>query len=148
MLRRMLLSLLFVLALVLVSVGSVSAQEMPMLDLPPGIAAQAQPLLMAMMTHMQQMGLSLEQMEMMMADMQMMADQLPPGIFLQILRLMSQLDMEDMMFLHQQIHGRLLPWPRPDLDLYPGTDPINRSYAMSKATFSAQVPASPTSIPG
>ena len=31
MLRRMLLSLLFVLALVLVSVGSVSAQEMPML---------------------------------------------------------------------------------------------------------------------
>ena len=51
MLRRMLLSLLFVLALVLVSVGSVSAQEMPMLDLPPGIAAQAQPLLMAM-THM------------------------------------------------------------------------------------------------
>ena len=42
MLRRMLLSLLFVLALVLVSVGSVSAQEMPMLDLPPGIAAQAQ----------------------------------------------------------------------------------------------------------
>ena len=50
------------------------------------------------------MGLSLEQMEMMMADMQMMADQLPPGIFLQILRLMSQLDMEDMMFPHQQIH--------------------------------------------
>ena len=112
MLRRMLLSLLFVLALVLVSVGSVSAQEMPMLDLPPGIAAQAQPLLMAMMTHMQQMGLSLEQMEMMMADMQMMADQLPPGIFLQILRLMSQLDMEDMMFLHQQIHmGDLLQQP-------------------------------------
>ena len=77
-----------------------------MLDLPPGIAAQAQPLLMAMMTHMQQMGLSLEQMEMMMADMQMMADQLPPGIFLQILRLMSQLDMEDMMFLHRDTHGR------------------------------------------
>ena len=52
------------------------------LDLPPGIAAQAQPLpAAAMMTHMQQMGLSLEQMEMMMADMQMMADQLPPGIF-------------------------------------------------------------------
>ena len=68
---------------------------------------------MAMMTHMQQMGLSLpEQMEMMMADMQMMADQLPPGIFLQILRLMSQLDMEDMMFLHQQIHmGDLLQQP-------------------------------------
>ena len=47
-----------------------------------------------------------------MADMQMMADQLPPGIFLQILRLMSQLDMEDMMFL-QQIHmGDLRPQAR------------------------------------
>ena len=93
-------------------------------------------LLMAMMTHMQQMGLSLEQMEMMMADMQMMADQLPPGIFLQILRLMSQLDMEDMMFLHQQIHmGDPAAAPRPDLDLYPELDPINRSYAMGKATF-------------
>ena len=73
----------------------------------------------------------------MMADMQMMADQLPPGIFLQILRLMSQLDMEDMMFLHQQIHmGDLLQQPRSQiLTLYPGTDPINRSYAMGKATF-------------
>jgi hypothetical protein len=106
------MSSLFVLALVLASVGSVSAQEMPTLKLPPGIAAQAQPLLEAMMAHMQQMDLSPEQMEMMMADMQMMVDQLPPGIFLQILRLMSQLGMEDMMFLHQQIHmGGLLQQP-------------------------------------
>lgn len=112
MFRRMLMSSLLVLALVLASVGSVSAQEMPTLNLPPGIAAQAQPLLEAMMVHMQQMDLSPEQMEMMMADMQMMADQLPPGIFLQILRLMSQLGMEDMMFLHQQIHmGGLLQQP-------------------------------------
>lgn len=109
MFRRMFFLSLLVLVLVLVSAGSVSAQEMSMLDLPPGIAAQAQPLLEAMMEHMQQMGTSPEQMEMMMADMQMMVDQLPPGIFLQLLRLMLQLDMEDMMFLHQQIHmGDLL----------------------------------------
>ena len=113
MLRRMLLSLLFVLGIGPGFRWFGFSPRKCLLDLPPGIAAQAQPLLMAMMTHMQQMGLSLEQMEMMMADMQMMADQLPPGIFLQILRLMSQLDMEDMMFLHQQIHmGDLLQQPQ------------------------------------
>ena len=105
MLRRMLLSLLFVLALVLVSVGSGFSQEMPMLR----STALASLLQSSASAHGDDdahaaMGLSPEQMEMMMADMQMMADQLPPGIFLQILRLMSQLDMEDMMFLHQQIH--------------------------------------------
>lgn len=83
-----------------------------MLNLPPGIADQAQPLLVEMMAHMQQMGMSPEQMEMMMADMQMMADQLPPGIFLKLLELMLQLDMEEMMTLHQQIHqGALLQQP-------------------------------------
>jgi hypothetical protein len=112
MLRRMFVSTLLVLALVGVSVGSASAQEAAMINLPPGIAAQAQPLLEAMMAHMQQMGMSPEQMEMMMADMQTMAGQLPPGIFLQILQLMSQLDMEEMMMLHQQIHqGTLLQQP-------------------------------------
>lgn len=112
MYRRMLISSLLVLALVVVSAGSVSAQEMPILNLPPGIAAQAQPLLMEMMAHMQQMGLSPEQMEMMMADMQVMAEQLPPGVFLQLLRLMVQLDMEEMMLLHQVIHqGTLLQKP-------------------------------------
>lgn len=80
-----------------------------MIDLPPGIAAQAQPLLETMMAHMQQMGMSPEQMEMMMNDMQGMADQLPPGIFLKLLKLMLQLDMEEMIALHQQIHqGTLL----------------------------------------
>ena len=72
-----------------------------MLNLPPGIAKQAQPLLEKMM---QQMDLSPEQMEMMMVDMQMMVEQLPPGIFLQLLRLMLQPEMEDMMMLHQEMH--------------------------------------------
>jgi TolA-binding protein len=104
MIRRMVVSTLLVLVLLLVSVGSASAQEAPMISLPPGIAAQAQPLLEAMMAHMQQMGMSPEQMEMMMADIQAMAGQLPPGIFLKLLKLMQQLDMEEMMTLHQQIH--------------------------------------------
>ena len=112
MLRKMFVSTLLVLVLVVVSAGSAAAQEAPMIDLPPGIAAQAQPLLEAMMAHMQQMGISPEQMEMMMADMQGMADQLPPGIFLNLLKLMKQLNMEQMMMLHQQIHqGSLLQQP-------------------------------------
>lgn len=97
------LLLILVLALAGLSVGVASAQS-PGLDLPPGIAAQAQPYLEAMMAHMQQMGMSEMQMEMMMADMQAMADILPPGIFLQILQLMSDLTMPEMMQLHQQLH--------------------------------------------
>lgn len=41
----------------------------------------------------------------MMADMQMVIDQLPPGIFLQILRLMPEFDMSGMMAMHQAMHG-------------------------------------------
>jgi hypothetical protein len=67
---------------------------------------------MAMMDHMQQMGMSPEQMEMMMADMRAMVGQLPPGIFLELLRLMPQLGMEEIMALHQQMHeGDLLQQP-------------------------------------
>lgn len=105
------ITLMFMFALVIVGfpIRAVSAQEMPMLELPPGIADLAQPLLEAMMDHMQQMGMSPEQMESMMADMQTMADSLPQGIFLEILKLMPQLDMEEMMSLHQQMHqGDLL----------------------------------------
>ena len=82
------------------------------LNLPPGIAAQAQPLIQAMQQHMQDMGMSPEQMQMMMADMQTMADLLPPGIFLRILELMSELDMQAMMAMHQAMHnGTLLEEP-------------------------------------
>ena len=105
------ITLMFMFALVIVGfpIRAVSAQEMPMLELPPGIADLAQPLLEAMTEHMQQMGMSPEQMELMMADMQTMADSLPPGIFLEILKLMPQLNMEEMMSLHQQMHqGDLL----------------------------------------
>lgn len=112
MIRKLSLLLILVLALAGVSTGIASAQMMHTLDLPPGIAEQAQPYLEAMMAHMEQMDMSEMQMEMMMADMQAMADQLPPGIFLQILKLMPELTMQEMMSLHQQIHqGDLLQQP-------------------------------------
>ncbi|MDT8322283.1 MAG: hypothetical protein RQ826_17335 [Xanthomonadales bacterium] len=108
----LILVLVLVLALAGLSTGVASAQAMPALDLPPGIADQAQPHLEAMMAHMEQMGMSEMEMEMMMADMQIMADQLPPGIFLQLLQLMPELMMEEMMSLHQQLHqGDLLQQP-------------------------------------
>lgn len=112
MIRRLSLLLILVLAIAGVSTGIASAQTMPALDLPPGIAAQAQPYLEAMMAQMQQMGMSEMQMMMMMADMQTMVNQLPPGILLQILQLMPELTMPEMMSLHQQLHqGDLLQQP-------------------------------------
>jgi hypothetical protein len=109
------LSILLVLTVLFIGIpaGAASAEGMPSLDLPPGIAAQAQPLVAAMMARMQQMGMSPAQMQMMMADMQALANQLPPGIFLQLLRLMPQLDRSDMMELHRQIRqeGLLLEPP-------------------------------------
>lgn len=104
----------FMLALSLIGItaGATAAQVMPTLSLPPGIAAQAQPLLDQMMTQMQDMEMTTDQMNMMMADMQTMANQLPPGIFLQLLQLMPQLDMSEMLTLHQQVHeGNLLQQP-------------------------------------
>jgi hypothetical protein len=104
MIRR--LTIVLTLALVSTSalVGSAAAQEMH-LDLPPGIAKQAQPLLVEMMAHMDEMGMSEAEMDMMMADMQMMAEQLPPGIFLQLVQIMSELEMGAMMDVHNAVHG-------------------------------------------
>lgn len=112
MIRKVSLLLILVLAIAGASTGIASAQTMPSLDLPPGIADQAQPYLEAMMAHMQQTDMNPEQMQMMMADMQAMVDQLPPGIFLQILQLMPELTMQEMMSLHQQLQqGDLLQQP-------------------------------------
>jgi hypothetical protein len=109
MLSRTSILLALVLILVGLPVDAASAEGMPSLDLPPGIEEQAQPLLLAMMERMQDSGMSPEMMMLMMQDMQTMVDVLPPGIFLQLLELMPQLDMADMMFLHQQMHqGDLL----------------------------------------
>lgn len=110
MFRRFWIVLLVIVLLGVLPAGLASGQEMsPALDLPPGIAAQAEPLLMAMMVHMQQMGMSAEQIAMMMADMQAMAEQLPSGIFLELLKLMPQLSMDQMMALHEQMQqGDLL----------------------------------------
>ena len=109
MFRR--ISFMVVLSLVLAgfTAGVVSADAVSSLNLPPGIAKQAQPLIAEMM---QQMDMDHGQMHDMMAHMQTMADELPPGIFLQILELMLQIDMPDMMTLHQQMHqGDLLQQP-------------------------------------
>lgn len=112
MIKRLTIVATLVLTLLSASVLGASAQAAPALSLPPGIAAQAQPLLDAMMAHMQQMGMSQADMQFMMADMQTLADQLPPGIFLQVLQLMPQLDMAGMMAFHQAVEqGNLLQQP-------------------------------------
>lgn len=79
--------------------------------LPPGIAAQAQPLIDRMMQQCEQAGMSGDG-PAMMADMQAMANRVPPGIFLNILQAMSRLSMTKMMAVHQQIReGGLLEQP-------------------------------------
>lgn len=112
MTHKLWLSLVLALIIVALPVGTVAAQQGAALDLPPGIATRAQPLLEDMMAHMQQMGLSAEQRQMMMADMQRMADRLPPGVFLQLLELMPRLDMPEMLAFHEQLNqGGLLQQP-------------------------------------
>ena len=112
MIHKILVSLILAGALLGLSGGAALAHGTPPLELPPGIQKQAEPLVERMMDHMEGMGMSHEQVELMMADLQLMADQLPPGIFLQLLELMPQLDMDDMMSLHQEIHeGGLLDGP-------------------------------------
>jgi hypothetical protein len=111
MTSRLAVALTLALALTIPLMGTASAQEMH-LDLPPGIAKQAEPLMMDMMAHMDEMEVSEEEMAMMMEEMQMMADQLPPGIFLQLLQLMTQLEMPAMMEVHEAMHdGDLLQQP-------------------------------------
>ena len=109
MIRRTSLLLAMMLILAGISVGVASADAMPTLELPPGIEDQAQPYLSAMMERMAQSNMTHEQQHMMMEDMQTMADmssadRLPPGIFLQILALIPELEMPKMMVLHQAMH--------------------------------------------
>ena len=112
MFRKVTLLLFLALALVGRPTGAEAAQDATWLDLPPGIAAQAEPIHEAMMARCQRAGMSPEHMRMMMADLQQMADQLPPGVFLQILRLMSGIDMAEMMAVHQSVReGGLLQQP-------------------------------------
>ena len=113
MFRRTSVLLTLVLMLAGISVGAASADGMPSLNLPPGIEAQAQPLLMDMMERMSSMpGMTDEMMMQHMQHMQTMADELPPGIFLNLLKLMPQLDMPDMMTLHKAMtQGDLMQQP-------------------------------------
>ena len=112
MFQRTSVLLALVLVLAGISVGAASADEIPALDLPPGIEAQAQPLLEEMELRMVSMGMTPEMMEQHMQHMQTMVDELPPGIFLNLLKLMPQLDMPDMMTLHNAMtQGNLMQQP-------------------------------------
>lgn len=113
MIRHVALVTTVVFVLLAATVGPAGAQApASALDLPPGVAVQAQPLLDAMMAHMQASGMSPDELHHMVMHMQTLADQLPQGIFLQILQLMLQLDMDDMMVLHHAMHeGNLLQQP-------------------------------------
>jgi hypothetical protein len=105
MTRKVSIALVLVLALSVLGAGAVAAQPVILEDLPPGVTKQAEPLLMEMMQRMQMMGMTEQQMQMMMADMQMMVDQLPPGVFLQLLQIMTDMDMQEMLQLHELLHG-------------------------------------------
>lgn len=97
---RLLFALVVAVALA-VAPGAAAAHD----GLPPGVHEQAHSLMADMEMHMVGMGMSEAQMAMMMADMEMMATELPPGTFLALLRLMTQADHESMMELHQFVHG-------------------------------------------
>ncbi len=105
--------LAFVLAAAVLQFSASPANaETPSLRLPPGIAAQAEPLLAAMMDHCTESHRSPEHMAMMMVDMQALADRLPPGIFLQVLDTMAELPVAKMMVVHHAVReGGLLDQP-------------------------------------
>jgi hypothetical protein len=103
MIRRFIVLSVLTTLLIGIPAGAVFGQGLASLDLPPGIEAQAQPLHEAMMQSMQESGMSHDQMQSHMAEMQTIVDQLPPGIFLQILELMPDLEMAEMMSLHQEL---------------------------------------------
>lgn len=103
--RRRMVMVVLVAALLTLVPGGALADGMVPEGLPPGAHDQAHPLVVAMMEHMQGMDMSPQQMQMMMADMQMMAEQLPPGVYLELLRLMNQMDAESMMDLHAMMHS-------------------------------------------
>lgn len=104
MLRMAMAVVLVVVALLVLPAGALADGMVPE-GLPPGVHDQAHPLVSEMMAHMQAMGMSPQQTEMMMADMETMAEQLPPGVYLELLRLMNQMDAEAMMDLHAMMHS-------------------------------------------
>ena len=111
MTRRITTLAIALLVLTLLPSSIASAEGLPSLGLPPGIEAQALPLIAQHIQRMQDMGMS-HDMQMMMSHLQTLADRLPPGIFLQFLRLINQLEKPQMMTLHQQVHqGDLLDQP-------------------------------------
>ena len=74
--------------------GGVALAATPELNLPPGIQRQAEPLIAEIMARMESMGMSIGHAG---AHLQLLAEQVPPGIFLQLLTVMVQLERADMM---------------------------------------------------
>ncbi|MHB1135108.1 MAG: hypothetical protein ACYC4L_22275 [Chloroflexota bacterium] len=105
MMSRRLLAAVLVAVVLAVIPGGALADGMVPEGLPPGVHAQAHQLMVDMMQHMQDIGMSNQQMTEMTAHMEMMAEELPPGVFLELLRLMNALDAEAMMQLHAMMHS-------------------------------------------
>ncbi|MHB1133230.1 MAG: hypothetical protein ACYC4L_12720 [Chloroflexota bacterium] len=102
--RRLLAAVLVVVVLAAIPGGALADGMVPE-GLPPGVHTQAHRLMVDMMQHMQDIGMSNQQMTEMTAHMELMAEELPPGVYLQLLGLMSALDAEAMMQLHAMMHS-------------------------------------------
>ncbi len=113
--RRFYLGLasLALMALAVIIAGRPVAADGPQAGaLPSGIEAQVSLSMQAMMDRMSEMGMPPEHMEMMRGHLQQLQAELPPGVFLQLLDLMSRMNMEQMMAFCQRLHdGDLLQGP-------------------------------------
>ena len=99
MFKRMIAILLIASSLV-VALGGAAAAQAPVVDLPPSIAAQAEPLVLRMIGRMEGMGMGSDHV---LGHMRVLSEALPPGIFLQFLELALQLDMPAMVTLHKAV---------------------------------------------
>jgi hypothetical protein len=96
--------------------GQVAAQEsvttpFDLSNLPPGIAKKVAPLLDELHHHMMEMGHECTHHHHHMGQIRELIDQLPPGILVQVLEALVQLDMKQMMAFHNAVDDDLLEQP-------------------------------------
>jgi non-ribosomal peptide synthetase component F len=124
MFNRISLLLALVVALLLMPAGVALAQDASttsdghqfnLSELPPGIQKQAAVLLEELMAHHHAMhtmpGHTGDMMHMHMQDIKALIDRLPPGILLQVLKALLELDMHAMMHFHHAVADGLLDQP-------------------------------------